>query len=161
VTTTGSMDRTRPSRLWRIAVYGTVAVWALFFLGRCVNFDLFTMSQRKDPWLMSTCDRYIRASAESPDHVRRAVMVDFACGAFGAAGIFTGVAVVTPSREPSERDEVLGVSAIYGEYRDITKLEWKSDKLLQITLPQGAQPYDLKTIHNNIAIEIKYEPAPR
>lgn len=108
---------------------------------------------------MSGCDRYVRASAESPDRTRKAVMVDFACGAFGAAGVFTSVAVVKLAEQPSEKDEVLGVSRIYDEYRDITKLEWKSDRRLQITLPKGVELYNLKTIHNNIAIEITYDAA--
>lgn len=156
MTTMGSTDRARPSRPWRIAVYSTVMICVLFILGRCVNFDVFTMSTRKDPWLMMTCDRYVRASAESPDHAWKAVMVDFACGAFGGAGVFTTVAVVEMGDEPLEKDDVLGAAEIYGKYRDITKLEWQSEKLLQITLPQGTQLYDLKTIHNDIAIEIKY-----
>jgi hypothetical protein len=131
----------------------------LFVLLRQCNFDLFTMSLRKDHWAMSSCDRYVRASAESPDRTRKAVMVDFACGGFGAAGVFTSVAVVKSAEQPSEKDEVLGASEIYGEYRDVTKLDWKSDRLLQITLPKGIELYDLKTIHNNIAIEITYDAA--
>ena len=149
----------KPSRLWRIGIYATVVIWGLFFLLRQCNFDLFTMSLRKDPWVMSFCDRYLRASAESPDRASQAIMVDFACGALGGAGTFTGVAVVKSGSEPSEADQVAGISQIYGEHLDVTKLEWKSDQRLKITLPQGTQLYDLKSIHKNIAIEIQYTPS--
>jgi hypothetical protein len=156
--TSGGQEK--PPRQWRMAVYGAVAVWVLFFLLKQCNFDLFTMSLRKNPWVMNSCDRHVRAYAESPDRLWQATMVDFACGGFGAAGVFTTVAVVEVGRgrEPSQDDEVVGAAGIYGEYSEITQLEWRSDKLLQITLPEGTPLYDLKTIHNNIAIEIIYDP---
>lgn len=108
---------------------------------------------------MSSCDRHIRARAESPDRASQAIMVDFACGALGGAGTFTGVAVVRSGSKPSEADQVAGISQIYGEYGDIARLEWRNDQKLQITLPQGTQLYDLKSIHKNIGIEIQYDPS--
>lgn len=148
-------ERQRPNRAWRLAVIGTITFWVLFFLLKQCNIDLWTMRIVKNPWTMNSCDWNIRAFAESPSRSWKAMTVDFACGGFGAAGIWTVVAVVKAGQEPSEKDEIIYASNIYDSR---TRLEWKSDEKLHVTLPKDVSLFDLKTLHSGIEIEIEYDP---
>ncbi len=93
---------------------------------------------------------------QSPSRAWKAMAVDFACGGFGAAGVWTAVAVAKAGQEPSEQDEVVVAGNIYDSP---VRLEWKGDEKLHITLPKGVKLVDLKTLHRVIEIEVEYDPS--
>lgn len=142
---------------WILAIVGTICFWAYIGVAELLFPDLnpVTGTVNRDSWTNHHCDRSGEHVVESPDGARRAVRMDFACGGFGGASLFTAVGIVPRDRIPSVGDEVF----VGGEYdKDTVRLEWKSPKNLQITVPNSAEIYMRKDLHWGILVEIKFDP---
>lgn len=107
----------------------------------------------RDPWV--SCDRGIdEIVADAPGSNWTARGIYLGCGGPMTITAWDNVVIVKKGSAPTSGDEVLT-----GDWdTSLAKLEWKTDKLLQITLPIRAEIYQQRMGPDDIAVVVKFDP---
>lgn len=134
---------------WIALIGGATCIAILFWP---VSMVIYWATPRIDHWV--ECDRGTEIFADSPSRALMARGIALSCSGPMAAGGTIYVAIVKKGQEPTRNDEVLAGD---WQYVNQARLVWKSDKLLQITLPDDALVYEQKAALGDIAVLIKFE----
>jgi hypothetical protein len=108
-----------------------------------------------DPWTASECDTLEKVSSASPEGLRLAKHVFFACGAGLTEQVWDAVVVVQRGQNPVKGDEVW-TGSVYSH--DKIGLSWQAADRLQITLPNESLTYKQKASRDGLVIEYRFDP---